>query len=82
MPTTPLVWLCVKSVRPTSTSMLMRYGFFAHVIGAIDGKQIACKAPANTGYDYKGVISIILLAVVTSDYTFMCDRRKRQEVNL
>ncbi|XP_052262976.1 uncharacterized protein LOC127866479 [Dreissena polymorpha] len=47
---------------------------FSHLIGAIDGKHISCKATANTWSDifhYNGLFSVILLAVVSSDYKFL-----------
>ena len=56
------------------TDQWMQRWNFPNVVGAIDGKHVACRAPRNSGsdfYNYKGFFSIILLAVVTSDYKFM-----------
>lgn len=65
MPSSPEEWLAVEK----------EFGIkFPHCIGAIDGKHIVLQCPANTGsdhYNYKNSFSIVLMALVSSDYRFM-----------
>ena len=46
---------------------------FPHCIGAINGKHIRIECPKMTGtyyYNYKGLYSIVLLAICDSNYCF------------
>lgn len=65
----------VKMPKTTDEWLSKTKGFnFPHCIGALDGKHIMILPPPHTGteyFNYKGHFSIVLLALVDSDYCFM-----------
>jgi len=47
---------------------------FPNCVGAVDGKHIRCIKPNNSGtmfYNYKKYFSIVLMAVVDAEYSFI-----------
>ncbi|XP_049823875.1 uncharacterized protein LOC126265673 [Aethina tumida] len=47
---------------------------FPHCLGAIDGKHIIIEVPISTGtefFHYKGIFSIVLMALVNANYEFI-----------
>jgi hypothetical protein len=67
VPSTPEAWKDVAEVFSNRWN-------FHHCLGALDGKHIAIKKPANSGsryFNYKGFTSIVLMAAVDGNYSFI-----------
>ncbi|XP_050676907.1 uncharacterized protein LOC126979766 [Leptidea sinapis] len=67
LPTTVSEWEHISNGFDTKAN-------FPHCLGAVDGKHIRLRKPAKSGsmyLNYKDFFSIILLAIVDSDYRFL-----------
>ena len=76
------IWeeLAPTELKPPTTEYWQRIesGFaqrwnFPNCVGALDGKHIVIQAPNNSGsmfYNYKGMFSVVLMALVDADYRF------------
>lgn len=65
---TPEQWLGIADIFYLSTN-------FPNCLGAIDGKHIRCRNTINSGsfyFNYKKLFSIILMAVVDANLSFIC----------
>ena len=74
-PTTAEGW------KEIAASYFSRWNFH-HVLGALDGKHIRIRCPANGGsqfYNYRGHHSIVLLALVDANHRFTCKLEPQEQ---
>ncbi|XP_064639343.1 uncharacterized protein LOC135494929 [Lineus longissimus] len=67
LPSTEEEWLVIAKGFETRWN-------FPHCLGALDGKHVVFRSPLNQGsyfYNYKGTHSLVLFALVDSDYKFL-----------
>nr|CAI5859912.1 unnamed protein product [Callosobruchus analis] len=64
-----------KKIWEKSAKALYDVRQFSNCIGSIDGKHITIKCPKNTGSTHLSYLkksSIVLMAIVGPEYTFLC----------